>query len=320
MPSMTGPLYIDGQYLANMVPGGRLFLVNTNDADSARNADRPWFNVAQSSRRRVPSTGATTVLNDLAEAIDGCVSSRGDRIVVARGYMEVTETIAFNKTGITVMVQDFGGPRKSMGEYTAIIAADTYTDGPVVTITSPCTIVGLGFVARDTGSLFFEGASVLIGGAGSAAPFGAYLYQCRFPKWEWGTRFGLSIEGGSDCLVEDCVFEGATSDFEAGIYLQGATANLEIKDNKFTDCDYSMVFGVITSGGPGPDLDYHGNRILGADSKGIDTNGQTGKGLIWGNYFNTAVGTSTFDAVVSTLETNGWICSGNNYKNEAEGP
>ena len=323
MPSMTGPLYIDGQYLANMVPGGRLFLVNTNDADAARNKDRPWFNVAQSAGRTVPSTGGTTVLNDLQEAIDACVSSRGDRIVMARGYAEVTETILFNKTGITLMVQDFGGPRKSMTEYTAITAADTYTDGPVVTITHPCSIIGIGMVGRDTGTSFWEGASCLMGGLATAAPYGAYLYQCRFPRWGdvWGTRFGISVEGSSDCLIEECVFEGVGSDFGAGIYLQGATANLEVAFNKFTDCDYAMVFGAITGSGPGPDLDFHGNRIIGADSKGINTNGQTGRGLISGNFFNTdAATTGTFDASVATIEGKGWICSGNEYKTEDPGP
>ncbi len=307
----SGPLMVDGGVLGGVqAPGGLSFFVNTNTASAARNTDRTWF---FPDGRRVFTT--------LQAAIDACVSSRGDRIYIARGTETVTETVAFNKTGITVMVQDFGGHRKAMGEFTALLADTTFTDGPVATFTAPCTVIGLGFVGRDTGATFFSGASALIGGLATASPYGVHLYQCRFPKWGLNARFGLAIEGSSDCLIEDCTFEGVGSDLEAGIYLQGATANLEVKDNRFTDCDYAMEFGAITGGGPGPDLDFHGNRIVGANSKGIDTNGQTGNGLIWNNFFNTVVGTTnTFDAAVSTLETNGFMCVGNNYKGETFGP
>lgn len=315
MPSMTGPLYIDGQYLANMVPGGRLFLVNTNTASAARNADRPWFNVAQSAGRTVPSTGGITVFDDLQEAIDACVDSRGDRIVIARGYVAVTETLAFNKTGITVMAQDFGGYRPAMGEYTAIVSADTFTDGPAATITAPCTIVGLGFVGRDTGTSFWEGASCLIGGLATAAPYGVHLYQCRLPTWNYGTQFGISIEGSSDCMVEECLFEGVTTDLVAGIYLQGAAQNIKIHRNTFADCDYALELGAFAGGGPY--LDFAFNTVLGADSKGVNTNANTAIGNIRKNDFNTATDTGTYDRTVDQLDDQGLQCIGNSYKDDA---
>ncbi len=319
MGSQSGPLFVDGIQTQGLgrAPGGLQFYVNSNAASLARNADRPWFNVAQSDKRRVNSTGGKTVFATLQEAIDACVSSRGDRITIARGTETVTEAVNFNKTGIIVEVQDFGGPRKSMGEYTALLASDAYTDGPVAIFTAPCTVIGLGFAGRDEGATFFSGASALIGGLATASPFGVHLYQCRFPKWDLDARYGLAIEGSSDCVIEDCTFEGVGSDLEAGIYMQGATANLEIKDNRFVDCDFAMEFGTITGNGPGPDLDFHGNRVIGADSKGIDTNGQTGRGLIWNNYFNTDAGVSTFDRSTADLETAGFFLSGNHYATEA---
>jgi hypothetical protein len=288
-------------------PGGKIFYVNTNTASAARNQDRPWFDV-----------DGRTVFSTLQAAIDACVSSRGDIIYIARGTETVTSTVAFNKTGITVAVQSFGGHRKAMGEYTALLADSTFTDGPVATITAPCTIHGLAFAGRDTGATFWSGASCLIGGLATAAPYGVHLHQCRFPKWGLDARIGLSIEGSSDCLIEDCEFEGVGSDLESGIYIQGGMANLEIKDCVFRDCDYALTMGAFAGGGP--HLDFHGNRIIGADSKGINTQANTATGTIWNNYFNTDVGTSTFDRTVAQLEVQGLICTGNHYATEATGP
>lgn len=307
----SGPVQSGGGFHGGLsgAPAGKIFGVNTNTASAARNQDRPWYDIDERS-----------IFSDLQAAIDACVSSRGDIINIARGTETVTKTIAFNKTGITVRVQGFGGHRQAMGEYTALLAAAAFVDGPVATFTAPCTVEGLGFISRDAGATFWAGAAALIGGLATASPYGVHLLNCRFPKWGLDNRFGLSIEGSSDCLIENCVFEGVTQDFEAGIYMQGATANLEIKDCKFTDCDYAMVFGAITGSGPGPDLDFHGNRILGADSKGINTNAQTGRGIIWNNYFNTDQGTATFDRTTDQLDTQGFQLIGNYYKDESTGP
>lgn len=249
-----------------------------------------------------------------------CTANAGDLIVWMRGSCEVTETVAFDVTGVTLVVASFGGPKPDMGEYNAIYSAATFVDGPAVTITAPTTIIGLGMISRDAGTSFWEGAACLIGGSASASPYGVHLQQCRFPKWGLDNRYGLSIEGGSNILIDGCQFEGVGADFTAGIYCQGATANLAIRNNIFTDCDYALTFGAITGSGPGPDLDFHGNRIIGADSKGVNTGGYTGRGTISGNYFNTDVGTSTYDKTVANMETAGWICVGNYYATEATGP
>ena len=254
------------------------------------------------------------------ETIGLCSANNGDVIVWMRGSESVTETVAFDVTGLTLMVQGFGGPKAAMGEYNAIYSAAAFVDGPAVTITAPTTIIGLGMVSRDATATFFGGAACLIGGTATASPYGVHLYKCRFPKWGLDNRFGLSIEGGSDIHIESCEFEGVGADFEAGIYMQGATANLEISDNRFTDCDYAMEFGSITGSGPGPDLDFHHNRIITPDSKGLDTNTQTCRGIIYNNWFTTDVGTSTYDRSTAALETAGIILTGNHYATEATGP
>jgi len=249
-----------------------------------------------------------------------CTANKGDLIVWMRGSCAVTETVAFDVTGVTLVVAQFGGPKAAMGEYNAIYAASTFTDGPVVTITATTTIIGLGMASRDATATFYGGAACLIGGLTTAAPYGVHLYKCRFPKWGLDNRIGLSIEGGSDILIEECEFEGVGADFEAGIYLQGATANLEVRGNRFTDCDYAMEFGAITGSGPGPDLDFHHNRVITPDSKGIDTNTQTCRGIIYHNWFTTDAGASTFDRTTADLETAGIILTDNHYATEATGP
>ncbi len=246
------------------------------------------------------------------------VAARGDVIVCMRGTETVTETVEFDVSGITLIPETMGLNPSAMGEFNALLADTSFTDGPVATITAPCDIRGMGFVSRDTGATFFSGAACLIGGQSSAAPFGVVMSQCRFPKWGLDNRIGLAIEGSSDVLVDDCTFEGVTSDFESGIYLQGAAQNIEIRNCRFSDCDYALTLGSFA--GSGPYLDFHHNTVIGADSKGVNTQANTAVGIIRSNWFNTAVSNATFDRTTSQLETQGLIISGNWYKNEAVGP
>ena len=261
---------------------------------------------------------ATSAKATLNAAIGLCTANQGDVIVNMRGTETVTETVEFDVAGITVIPENYGVNPYVMGEYSALLADTTFTDGPVATITAPCTIVGMGFVSRDTGATFWSGAAALIGGLETASPFGVHMKHCRFPKWGVDNRIGLSIEGSSDCLIEDCGFEGVGSDFEAGIYLQGAAQNVEIRNCVFRDCDYALQLGAFAGGGPY--LDFNGNTVIGADSKGIDTQANTAVGIIRNNWFNTDVGSSTYDRTVAQLETQGLICTGNHYATEATGP
>lgn len=297
----SGQVHAEGGLTGSglQAPGGRTFYVNTNSASAARNQDRPWFDV-----------DGVTVFSTLQDAIDACVASRGDIIYIARGTETVTETVNFNKTGITVMVQSFGGPRHVMGEYTALLADSTFTDGPVATITAPCTIIGLGFAGRDTGATFYSGAACLIGGLATASPYGVHMLDCRFPKWGLDNRMGLAIEGSSDCLIEHCSFEGVGTAFETGIYVQGACQNLQIKNNYFRDCTYAVTFGAFAGGGPHIML---GPGNVCEDSKLLDSGGNAATGVVCGNYLETATNASSYDDTVATLQGQGIQFSGNHY-------
>jgi hypothetical protein len=250
-------------------------------------------------------------------AIGLCTANNGDVIVSMRGGEEVTETVAFDVAGITVIPQTYGQNPYSFGEMNSIYSASTFTDGPAATITAACSIYGMAFVSRDTGATFYDGAACLIGGLATALPFGVHLSHCRFPKWGLDNRTGLAIEGGSNILIEHCEFEGVTQDFGQGIYLQGASANIEICWNRFTDCDYAIELGAFAGGGP--HLDFHHNTVLGADSKGVNTQANTGVGIIRNNWFNTAAGNTTFDRTVAQVETQGFICTANHYAAETVG-
>lgn len=280
---------------------GRVFYYDPTSGGADNSADRP--------------DDANSKLNNV---IGLTVAARGDVIVCMRGTETVTETVTFDVSGITLIPETMGLNPSAMGEFNALLADTTFTDGPVATITAPCSIDGMGFVSRDTGSTFFSGAAALIGGLATAAPFGVVLSRCRFPKWGLDNRTGLAIEGSSDVLIDDCTFEGVGSDFGQGIYLQGAAQNIEIRNCRFSDCDFALELGAFAGGGPY--LDFHHNTVIGADSKGVNTQANTAVGIIRNNWFNTDASSSTFDRTSAQLETQGLILVGNNYATEAVGP
>lgn len=245
----------------------------------------------------------------LQNAIDDCVAGRGDIILMLPGGNTVTATVNFNKSGIAVVAVNRGLSPLVSGEFSSIVAAASFTNGPVVKVTQPCKIYGMGFASRDTGALFFAGAACLLGGNADAAPFGVHMKNCRFPKFNLDNRIGLAIEGSSDCLIEECTFEGVGADFAAGIYVQGACQNLVIRNNHFRQCVAAVQFGAFAGGGPhimlGP-----GNIV--EDGLILDSQGNTATGIVLGNYSELAAG-SSYDASVGTLQAQGIQFSGNRY-------
>lgn len=244
----------------------------------------------------------------LEAAISDAVAGNGDVILLPRGGISVSSTVAFNKSGLRVIAVDDGQSPLSRGEFNAITAAAGFTNGPVAKVTQPTSFHGIGFASRDTGAAFFAGAALLLGGDGDANPFGAWLHGCRFPKFGLDNRIGVSIEGSSDILIEECTFEGVTSALEAGIYLQGAAQNVHIRNNIFRQCTTALQCGAFAGGGP--HLHFVNNYVQ--DGTLIDTQGNTGNGLIAGNWSELAAGAS-YDAAVATLQGNGWQLAGNNY-------
>jgi hypothetical protein len=247
----------------------------------------------------------------LEAAIAAAVAGNGDVILLNRGGIEVSSTVVFAKSGLRVIAVDDGLNPLVRGEFNGIFSAAGFVDGPAVQVTAPTSFHGVGFVSRDTGATFFDGAALLLGGNADANPFGVWLYGCRFPKWGLDNRIGLAIEGSSDCLVEECTFEGVTSALEAGIYIQGAMQNLTIRNNYFRQCTAAVKCGTFTGSPDGPHLFMHGNFV--EDGLMLDTDGNPGLGLIADNYSELTTGT-TYDRAVATLQGDGWQFSGNHYK------
>lgn len=263
-----------------------------------------------------PSAGAANNVGSrdapvltMTQALALCTAGRGDVIVRMRGGESVTATTEFNVAGVTVVPVPAGLSPSFNGEYSSMYADGAFTDGPVATITERCTIIGLGFASRDAGALFYDGAALLIGGDADATPYGVHLLKCRFPKWGFDNRMGIGIEGSTDVLVEECYFEGVTSAFDIGIYVQGATQNLEVTKCRFRQCTYAITHGSFAGGGP--HCFYHGNFC--EDSKMLNSQSRAATGLIADNWLETAVGVGSFDVNYATLAGLGLSCAGNHY-------
>jgi hypothetical protein len=249
---------------------------------------------------------------ELTAAITAAVAGNGDIILIKRGGIEVTATVAFNKSGLQVYAVDDGQSPLARGEFNALYAAAAFTDGPVATITAPTSFRGIGFASRDTGATFFSGAAALIGGAAPAGAFGVWMKNCRFPKWNLDNRIGLAIAGGaavSEVLVEDCTFEGVGASFASGIYVQGAVQNLHVRNNYFRQCTYAITHGAFAGGGP--HCMYERNFL--EDAKMLDSGGNAATGLICDNFMETATDATSYDDTVATLQGQGLNFSGNHY-------
>ena len=252
-------------------------------------------------------TSSTKAKKTMNAAIGLCEANRGDLIIRMRGGEEVTETVAFDVAGITVVTENYGAAPIATGELFSTYSAAAFTDGPAATITERCTLIGLGFISRDVGATFYGGAACLIGGVGAATPFGVHMIGCRFPKWNYTNRIGLAIEGSSDCTIEHCFFEGVGADFDSGIYVQGATQNLEIKDCRFRDCTYGILCGAFAGGGPHAII--KGNVC--EDSKLFSAG--TGTGILVDNWCEGATDTGSYNDTVDNLNTAGWVFTGQHY-------
>ena len=249
-----------------------------------------------------------SISGELQAAIDAAVAANGDHIFVTRGGHTVTQTVNFNKSGISVIAVDDGLAPLARGEFNPIESAASFTDGPAATITAPCLVQGMGFASRDVGATFFSGAACLIGGDADATPFGVHMKWCRFPKWNLSNRIGLAIEGSSDVTVEECGFEGVGADFDSGIYIQGAMQNLHLFRNHFRQCVTAVKAGAFAGGGPHLMM---GHNVV-EDGKILDTQGNTGTGIIYDNWSELAA-SSSYDASVGTLQGKGWQFAGNHY-------
>jgi hypothetical protein len=253
----------------------------------------------------VPGAGD---VNNSQEAIDFCVSGRGDVIVRKKGGEEVTATVDFDKSDISYIAEGGGVNPFARGELFSIYAAAALVDLPVAIITERCYIEGIGFVGRDSRTDYYNGAALLIGGLATALPFGVYLYECRFPKWGLDNSLGVALEGGTDCRIERCSFEGVTQDFSAGIYAQGACENLDIIKNIFRDCTYGIEFGSFAGGGP--DALILSNHFIGSKALNIPS---AAPALFADNWLMTATDSASYSDTVDNLNALGVQFADNHY-------
>lgn len=237
-----------------------------------------------------------------------CDNNHGDVIVRMRGGEAVTSVVDFNKSGVTVIPEGYGGPMAAMGEYFSTYST-TLTGDPTAKVTADgVTIAGIAFVGVDAGTTHYFGAALLIGGLATAAPYGTRIVNCRFPKWNLANRIGVAVEGTSECLIEGCDFEGVGADFASGIYVQGATQNLNIIGNHFRSCTYGVLYGPFAGGGPHAIIKsnvFEDAKILSATTAAPTH--------VCDNWSELAVGTGSFSGNYATLAGLGIYCSDNHY-------
>jgi len=230
-----------------------------------------WYNP----NATVSGNGASpsNAFQTLAEAIAACESNRGDTIHMLPGSENVTSAVAWNKAGITLIACDYGGGWPDAAERFGIYAAASYTDGPVIEVTSgPFAIIGVEIWGRNAtgGSLELDGE-----GGGFRAGFGL-IEGCRFPQW--GTAaYGIEAGAGAHNVIRHCAFDGA---FDAGVQFGSTVSNNPdrntVENNYFRDC----TKGIEHKAGATPhDFVYRGNTFI-ACGTCIDTNSNAGDGIV----------------------------------------
>ena len=251
-----------------------------------------------------------TTYQEVLDALTAAVAGNGDVILLPRGSTyDITATITVNKSGVRIIATEDGLSPLAHGEFVALVANASFTDGPVMTVEGPCKLEGIGFASRDTGANFFAGAALLIGGLATAAPFGVWVEKCRFPKFNLDNRIGISVEGSSNVLIEDCDFEGIGADFDAGVYIQGATQNIVVRNNHFRQCTDAIRLGAFTSGGPEMIIDH--NYVY--DGLMVNTQANSGTGLICDNFIGALAAGAAYDVDVAAMKTAGFELAGNHY-------
>ena len=251
-----------------------------------------------------------TSYQEVLDALTASVAGNGDVILLPRGSTyDITATIVINKSGVRLIATEDGLSPLVRGEFTGFLSNASFTDGPAVTVNGPCELDGIAFVSRDTGANFFAGAALLLGGAGDANPFGVWVHNCRFPKWNVDNRIGISVEGSSDCLIEKCTFEGVGAVLSAGVYVQGAVQNIVIRRNHFRQCTDAVRFGAFAGGGPQCIIDE--NIVY--DGKMVNTDGNNGTGLFCRNVVGALADSAAYDKSITDLKTAGYELSGNSY-------
>ena len=259
-----------------------------------------------------PSTAKKT----LQAAVDLCEDWRGDLIICKAGTESVSATVTLDVKGLTVMSEHMGGNRPYLGERFVIYGS--HTDAPAVTISAPCSIIGMGFTGSET-----AGASVEVDGSLGGFDSGEFweIRNCHFTHWAIAKAYALLILGSGSGKVTGCTFDGLTAGYTTsaiGLDNSGAQSvvALEISNNTFTNIgsgkyciqlvDSAVKFNISR---------VEHNYVQSAGSLFIAFNSATSNSstLICDNFVGTATDATTYDDTVSNLKTAGFLFSGNHY-------
>lgn len=227
----------------------------------------------------------------LQAGIDACTADNGDIVVVLPGDHDVTATVTFDKSGITVMASLLGLPAEEQGEKFTVNAAAALDDAPVAIITAPCRIVGLGFAGRDTTQ-----ESLLIDCEEAGGYSGGFvsLENCRFSVWYGAMDAGLRMIGGAVNKVIGCSFDGLFGGFgTAAIILENDTGGLTPAYTEVKRCVFQGVgsgkHAIKHATGSTPYGFFYGhNRLLpgflGNYGKFLDNNSVVSTGMCADNW------------------------------------
>lgn len=252
----------------------------------------------------------------LQAAIDACDNWRGDKIICKAGTQTVTTSVLFNKQGITVEAEGAGLPLESKGE--RFVLYGSHTDGPAATISAPCSIRGLGFCGSET-----AGASVEVDGSTGGFDGGNFyeLLGCRFSHWGIAKAFCLLIQGGSDGIIDHCMFDGYDTGYTtAGIGVDDSGSNgvlaLRITNNLFLNIGSGKYCIAMVDSSVHFRLSLIAHNYNIGSAKLINFNSCTGDGytMIADNYTGAATDTSSYNAAVSDLQTAGFQFANNHYE------
>ena len=254
-----------------------------------------------------PSTAKQT----LQAAVDLCEDWRGDLIICKAGTQVVTETVALNVKGLTVMSESMGGNRPYLGERFVIYGS--HTDAPAVTISAPCSIIGMGFCGSET-----TGASVEVDGSLGGFDSGEFyeIRNCHFTHWGVAKAFALILDSGGSGKITGCTFDGLTAGYTtAAIGVYTGVVACEISHNTFTNIGSGIYCIDVAADAHFYISRVEHNYVQSAGSLFIAFNSATSNSstLICDNFVGTATNATTYDDTVNNLKTAGFLFSGNNY-------
>ena len=248
----------------------------------------------------------------LQAAINACDNWRGDVIVCKAGTQTVTEAVAFNKQGITVMAEGCGLPARSAGERFMIYGS--HTDDPAAIITRPCKIIGMGFCGSEAagGSLEINGTT----GGFSGGNF-VSLLNCRFSHWGIAKAYALILKGTGDVEIGHCYIDGYTAGYttaaiECRLAGSSGTWATWIHDNLFMNpTTYCLKMATSSVNGRGlVERNYH----VGA-GKFFDDNDVTATNWVFAdNFLPTATDTGSYGDTVTNLQSAGYHFINQHYE------